>query len=119
MCVAIGPKSEEIIREVYNRYEEVQSLGFRLDGHTVIHVYPTEDTYRGDDLHGLMDSLFFDAWVFNNGKKCLYRWHDQITFDVKPSFIRIFKDGSTMITIDEPIIIFFGQSMNILPGRKF
>lgn len=82
----------------------------------IIHMYPEKDTYNIDsgELYGFSDSLFFRTIIYNtdNLKYYDYSLHDEIRLEVEHQ-IRIFKDGSTMIIINQPCIIGCGMSFAV------
>jgi hypothetical protein len=73
----------------------------------VIHMYAKRDTYNENgDLDGYRDSLLFECFIYEPDTMTVYKspnLHDTIRFnEVTPSDVRIFKDGSTLIS-------FFGE----------
>lgn len=114
--VDLNYKSEEMIQEVYDRYDEEKEIPNELEGRTIIHLYPKEDTVdENGEASGFIDSLFFNFNIFNifTGKVYKrYGHYDELVLDV-PCRIRAFKDLSTMVIIDSPIKISDTQSVTI------
>jgi hypothetical protein len=116
--VPISEQSEKIIRETFSEYKEVQKLSKKLLGRTIIHMYPVEDTIKGEgELEGFEDSILFHVDIYNATTKTVYKrkvYHDEIIIEI-PVKVRIFKDLSTMVVISQNVSIGGSQSLYVYP----
>lgn len=116
--IPITTDSENMIKDIFNRYEESDKIPKILEGRTIIHMYPTEDTIDDyGEAHGFRDSLIFIFDIYNCNTGKVYRrkgYYDEIDLTV-PCRIRFFKDLSTMLIIDDRIFIGNTQSVMICP----
>lgn len=115
----VTQKAKEYVDEVFSHHEETDRLPAVLEGRTVFHLYPVADTMHGDELEGYRDALFFDVHVYmcDDEKKYVIECRDEIGFQV-PCRVRIFKDASTMITVDGAITMDTFQAMTIRPVKE-
>ncbi len=108
--------AENYLKDVFDGYVEVDEFPTELNGRTIIHIYPKEDTFDTDgSLTGFQDAYNCEIHIYNVESKTVYktkRLHDQIELDV-PCRIRSFKDLSTMIIIDAPIKLYNFQSLEV------
>jgi hypothetical protein len=113
--IPIHEESQEYLQRVFNDYEEVDRL-FELND-PIIHIYPKQDTYNENgELNGYIDSLFAEYHFYDTVSKTVYkskRLHDGLWFgrDVNPRYIRIFKDGSTLLAFKGRYEFDLGQSV--------
>lgn len=126
--VNISNKSKELIKETFSRYTERELPdfleGIKIDGRTIIHTYPTEDTQNdeNEELSGYADCLLFDIYIYDVKNKIFYKskGHDTICYSKFPNISqKIFKDGSTMVVIDKPVNIFLTQAVTIFNREEY
>lgn len=101
--------------DILNKYEKIEKPP-KVFKSPVIHMYAKEDTYsKYGDLNGYRDSLFFECYIYEPDSMTVYksgRLHDSIRFDeATPSDIRIFKDGSTLLSFFGDVEIELLQSV--------
>ncbi len=111
----ISEISKKYIEEVLSVYTEVFEPIEEILGRCIIHMYPKEDTTPDNgDVNGFVDAFNCEVHIYDVAKKIKYisRYHDDIQVD-KPCGVRIFKDGSTMITISNTIQIHYFHSMSV------
>jgi len=117
-------KSKDIIKKTFSAYNKIERLPGYFEGRTIIHIYPQKDTINDldDEMTGYEDSLLFGVGVFNSVTMTAWTCEDRDEINIpekmKCMSIRVFKDQSTMITIDQPITIGCFQSLTILPVKK-
>ena len=119
--IEVSTRSIAYKDEIFGRYEEIEGLPKSIDK-VVIHLYPVDDTTKDgtDDLKGYEDALFFSAVIYMPTSKTFYkigRCCDAISVD-KKSEARIFKDGSTMITVYGPLKIGIFQRLEVISVEK-
>lgn len=112
--------SYEIINSIYNRYKRVHWNNKKSIFNPIIHIKSSGDTILEDEsLDGYEDSLLFTIHVFdlnNDTMMTLYN-RDEIDFvnskelDIK--FIRVFKDGSTLLRLSGEYIFGYEQTVTI------
>jgi len=107
-------ENEYNYKEIFDSYFEDETL----ETFHILHLYDTGEKCKIDNS-GFEDARHMQVVGYNKTlkkKKNLGR-HDQIDFyntNKKPSYIRIFADGSTIIYFHEDIRIGNYQSMEIL-----
>lgn len=112
MGIEITPEMQEYAAGIFSKYKPAE-LDTLPKGFTrvILHLYPTHDTGE----NGYVESLFFTAKIYD--VRSLQVWtvegRDEVSLNVPWSRIRIFKDGSTMIAIDQPVSIRLHQSMAV------
>lgn len=107
--------SRKYIDETFSKYKEVEEPIEIVNKRCVIHMYPKTDTTPDDDIvDGYVDAFNCEVHVYDVEKKIKYisECHDDIQID-KRCGVRIFKDGSTMITIDGGVRIYYYHSIDI------
>lgn len=114
--IELHEKSLEYIEGVFKDYTEIfENFPTLISGRTVIHLYPTQDTRdKSGDLTGYNDALFFDAKFYLTEPKIFFTLprRDEIEIQIHV-WTRIFKDGSTMIIVDEDFQLDIFQSVRI------
>jgi hypothetical protein len=114
--IPIAKESEAYMQRVLSQYKEVNQMPSRITGRTVIHMYPQRDTRRIDDegkLDGFIDAYLCELHIYDIENQTVFKsrgWNDEVDLTNVPSRIRIFKDLSTMITIDTPVRLLNCQS---------
>jgi hypothetical protein len=113
------PLHEESVKylEVLSDYKYIDELP-KVFKSPVIHLYAKEDTYNEHgELNGYRDALFFECHIFEPETKTAYKskkLHDTVRFhEVFPSDVRIFKDGSTLISFYGDVEIELMQSVRV------
>lgn len=106
--IKLHENSVRYIDEVFNMYMERELTRDTVITNPIIHLYAEEDTYdENGELKGYRDSLFFKADIYDPKRKIKHfgtSLHDSVSFyNISPSQVNIFKDGSTMLT-------FFGDA---------
>lgn len=102
--VELHQDSIDYVKEVFSRYEEVDSLN-KIIHDPIVHMYPVEDTYdTNGNLDGYIDAVFFRVNIYDTTNMTVYkgiRLHDAIMpFEkLRINQIKIFKDLSTMIVL--------------------
>ena len=94
-------ESKKIIKDTFSQYDKADSLPKVITEKIVIHLYPERDTIDEEgQTCGFWDSLFFMCRIYFTEQKKYIEFHtkDAINIDRRTD-IRIFKDGSTMITV--------------------
>jgi len=85
-------------------------------------MYPTRDTYSGDNvLDGYSDSLFFDMHIFDpkEKRKWVLENRDGISLLGAPVInAGVFKDGSSFLRLAGPLKIDIFASPCILPIKE-
>ena len=110
-----------MINETFSQYDYIPEWQYfdelKIQGRTILHIYPHKDTIndKNDDMTGYVDALEFVLKVFDvKNRKCYETYCDSICFlDKIQTSIRVFKDQSTMVIIDEPCQIHQGHSVTI------
>jgi hypothetical protein len=92
--------------DILSKYEKVDEFKKQFKS-PVIHLYAKRDTYdENGDLDGYKDALFFECYIYEPDTMTVYkspRLHDTVRFnEATPNDVRIFKDGSTLLS-------FFGE----------
>lgn len=100
--IKLHEDSKRYIIETFELYtEDFFTDGLIID-RPVIHMYAKEDTRNENgDLNGYNDSLFCEVHVFDplNRKKYVTGKHDGVNvYNAKMRNVKVFKDGSTMLT---------------------
>lgn len=118
--VKICKKSQKMIEEIFSAYKEKMlqkdSSEIVCKGRIVIHTYPTKDTINdnNDNAEGFRDSLFFEVKIYDTQEGVYYKLQDCDCIQYYgPIEQRIFKDGSTMVTINGEVSIHIGQAVII------
>ncbi len=116
--VKLHKNSEKYIKDTFSRYTEIDNpqLSDRIDltHGAIIHMYPVGDTTNkhGEKI-GYCDSIFFKIKIYDTHARTVITSKDR--FDAieitQSSDIRIFKDGSTLITLRRPIKISLTQAI--------
>lgn len=105
--IKLHDMSVEYLKSVFKGYHErvVDSSSFSsytID-EPIIHLYADSDTYAEDgQLNGYVDSLFFNAHVYDPIRMVVYdrgKFDGLETWAADVNYVRIFKDGSTMISL--------------------
>jgi hypothetical protein len=113
--VSISDKSIRYIKDIFSKYTETGTLPDVIEN-VVIHMYPKEDTTpNDDDLNGYEDSIFSEVKIYMPKSKTVFivpRLCDAV-FVAKRNNIRIFKDGSTCISISGKLSIDIGQAIHV------
>jgi hypothetical protein len=108
--VDITQHGMDYIRKTLSQYLETNKIPESNIGRTIIHMYPVEDTYTKDgELNGYMDAIFCNYHIYNINDMTVFktqRLHDALHLKV-PCEVKVFKDLSTMIVIDEPVMFNF------------
>lgn len=121
-AVKLRPESREYIKRTFEQYKPGTGLvPTRFAGKIVIHVYPTADTLdaRGK-LCGYADALFFRFVVYDVDRRVFWevRKRDSIRLHGLPQAeLKVFKDGSYMVTIPGPSWLVIGQSVAVFPDK--
>jgi len=113
--IKITNKSKKLIKETFLQYKKINKIPEIIKEKTIIHIYPTEDTDKGDHLKGYHDSLLFTCRFYFIPSMTFYeiKNRDGIVIDMY-SKIQIFKDQSTMIMLKEiPFKIILSQNIQI------
>ena len=102
--VEIQPKSMDLMAKIYGQYTESdEAIPRFFPKGVVLHLHPDEDTLdENDQLNGYEDSVLCTLKVYDQATKVVYsvKNRDCITLDpTVHSFIRIFKDLSTMVVV--------------------
>lgn len=108
-------ESEKYIEEVFGRYTEIEDAPLEIHGRCVIHIYPTEDTQKDNgELDGFCDAYNCRLDIYDVINKTVYKTysHDEVNIRI-PSRVRIFKDLSTMIIVDEPVRLGYYKSFDV------
>lgn len=111
----IPKKASRIIKKILGRY----TLDEEAREFNIIHLYDTKKF--GVTNYGYHDSRFFDVHAFNTKTKVfrIFKWHDAIIFDGNGVHeVRIFADGSTLISFPEPVHIDDGQCIRIKKAER-
>ncbi|NBI30999.1 hypothetical protein [Chengkuizengella marina] len=115
--ISIHKYSEDYIKKTLSQYKEVDSM--IVIEHPIIHMYAKKDTYdECGELNGYVDSLFCEYHFYDLTKLQLFksrRFHDGLWFGegVKPTNVRLFKDGSTLIQLRGKFGIMIGTSVHL------
>jgi len=113
--VFLSNKSLEYIKSVFGGYTKTNTLPSVVEN-VVIHMYPKEDTTPNDeDVNGYMDAIFAKVKIYMPKIKKVFivqRLCDAI-FVEKGSNVRIFKDGSTCISVDGKLNISIGREIRV------
>ncbi len=102
-------KSRQVIEETFAMYKEEKDIPNVLYGRTIVHVYPTGDTFtKYGELEGYYQNLFFDMIIFNiHGKSMkMYRLQNKdaiFTKNLKITNMSVFKDGAFCVTIESNV----------------
>lgn len=119
--IKLHKESEQLIKDTFSRYTEVNKY-VPSAGATIIHMYPVEDTKNPEtgELNGYIDALLCDVHVYDIERKTVYKTKnkDGMDFLYLHGNVKIFKDGSTMVSFYEPVDILFGSSMSISRRNK-
>lgn len=114
--VPLSHKSLQWINFLKDNYKETKELPSKINGRTLIHIYPKEDTLNdnNDNSTGFVDVLNCEVHIYNTDNMTVFktRKHDQIEVEV-PCNVRIFKDLSTMLIIDTPVTFGMFQSLEV------
>jgi len=117
--VPLNEESVQLIQDTFTSYQEDDKIPKVLYGRTIIHVYPKKDTINEDgEYEGFYDSLFFNFDIYNTDNEKVYKrsaLYDELVIET-PCRIRVFKDLSTMIIIDDNISIGGSQSILVYPA---
>ena len=112
--------SQDIPPEVQERINILESytVDDQLKTFEIVHMYPREFAFP----NGYYDSKFFDLVLFNIETKTKRTIHNRDGIDFYSSsvpiqFIRIYADGSTLISFREEMTIDIFQSPVIYPFR--
>jgi len=114
--IPISHQSQKQINYLTKNYTETKEVPEKINGRTLIHIYPKEDTIEDgtDDSRGFVDALNCEIHIYNTDNMTVFKTkrHDQIEMRV-PCNVRIFKDLSTMLIIDTPVTFGIYQSLEV------
>ena len=113
--VQIEQESVDYLQEVFKDYKEVDKPLYEIKERCIIHIYPKKDTYDEDgELYGYCDAIFCDIHIYDCENQLVYKtkYHDSVYLDV-PNGTKIFKDLSTMLTIDGGVLISYGTALSV------
>lgn len=123
MSIRLSKYSKNLISETFSLYQKKEWKWdeiLKIKGRCIIHLYPLKDTTcenkKGElQVDGLQDSLFFTAKICDCDNKIYYekKFSDNLLIHDVYLDTRIFKDKSTMLTIDGGVKILYGQSLFI------
>ena len=124
--VKICEKSKKMIDETFNMYETRKWDWYdvlKFNNRVILHLYPENDTINDndDESTGYIDGLEFKLKVFDcKDRKCYETYCDSICFDDAFQYtrIKVFKDQSTMIIIEQPCEIHSGHTVFIRKGEN-
>jgi len=121
--VPLSKDSKQYIEDTFKAYEEVDEKLTQLNGKTIIHLYPVEDTMMDgiDNIKGFIDALFCEVHVYDVTNRKVYKggYCDGVSIrDINSHSLRIFKDLSTMIIIEEPVKIHYYLNLEIEGSRR-
>lgn len=122
--VEICEKSKKMIEETFNMYETCKWYWYdilKFNNRVILHLYPENDTIndKDEEMTGYFDCLEFKLKIFDcKNRKCYETDCDSILFEdaFKYMIIKVFKDQSTMIIIEEPCEIHSGHTVFIKKG---
>lgn len=106
MTIELHKSSIEHLNIVFDDYSEVTWDNRFFDDtilrNPIVHMYPHSDTYDEDgELQGYVDSLFFKVDIYDTENMMVYRLKRRFdavdTYNALLEYVRIFKDGSTML----------------------
>ena len=111
----ISEQSVRYLSTIFSKYNKVDELPDVTDS-PIIHMYPKEDTVtENGDLNGFRDALFSKVVIYIPGRREVYTVGgncDAININMR-SNVRVFKDGSTCITIKGKCSINIYQEIEI------
>lgn len=114
--IPISLESQKYVDYLTKTYTETDEVPKRINGRTLIHIYPKEDTIEdgSDDSHGFVDAFNCEIHIYNTENMTVFKTkrHDQVEMSV-PCNVRIFKDLSTMLIIDTPVTFGLYQSLEV------
>lgn len=100
--IKLHEDSKQYIIETFEQYTENFFTDGMIIDRPIIHMYAKEDTRDEDgNLNGYNDSLFCEVHIFDpvNRKKYVTGRHDGVNlFNANMRNVKVFKDGSTMLT---------------------
>jgi len=110
-----GERSVNTIKVLVDEYTQVKECP-KYFSSPIIHLYAKKDTYdECGNLNGYSDSLFFECHVYDTINGIVYKsdsLHDSFACcNAKPNQIRVFKDGSTLISFLDNVQIGFKQTI--------
>ena len=116
--IKLHEKSIEYIDEVFSQYKEVEYDTSKVITNPIVHIYPIEDTYdENGELHGFIDALLVNMDIYDTKNKTFMKikYRDELLMNEtdRPTGIRIFKDGSTMIIMRGKYQFGSGQSVSV------
>lgn len=116
--IPISRDSEQYITKIFAQYEQVYKPIKHIKEKCVLHLYPKEDTMiKGkDNITGYIDSMLFELYVFDVAERKVYKhkFCDAINVNgVLSQQVKIFKDLSTMIVIEEPVKINYYKAVEV------
>ena len=102
--------------KILDTYKEVEDVPEYFQS-PIVHLYAKEDTCDSSgSVNGYTDALFFECKAYDTVKKTVYtskQLHDAIDFyEVVPSQVKIFKDGSTLVKFNGDVKLGFLQAIN-------
>lgn len=121
--VKLHEKSVEYMHEVFEMYTKAELRTDTIITNPIIHLYAMEDTYNDEgELNGYLDSLFFRADIYDTIKLLKYTsegLHDSVNYyEIYPSHVKIFKDGSTMLTFQGETVVHPLTTLNVHDAKS-
>src|SRR5690625_4809931 len=101
--IKLHPESIEYLNAVFDIYTTEKKLTWdSIVTNPIIHLYANSDTRNEDgELDGYVDSLFFTVDIYDPVNRIKYTTkskHDSLDlFNTGVRYVRIFKDGSTLV----------------------
>lgn len=119
--IKLHENSKKYLSNVFKDYKEVKEYTSH-NGTTVIHMYPKYDTWdlNTDELEGYIDAMLCEVHIYNLTDMTVYKskYHDAIYFTNISVSTKVFKDFSTMITINKPNVnIIMGKAITFYVGK--
>ena len=113
--IELHSNSVEYIK-ILDSYKEVKEAPEYFKS-PIVHLYAKKDTYdSAGSLEGYTDALFFECKVYDTVDKIVYTsecLHDSLEFfEVVPTQVKIFKDGSTLVKFSCDVKLKFLQGIN-------
>ena len=105
--------SEKYIKDVFSAYKEVFEPIYATERSCIIHLYAKKDTMIDgkDNLTGYRGSYLCEIRVYDPAKKIMYvhEYSDAVYIE-KPCQVKVFKDLSTMMFVENPVTITYGSA---------
>ena len=107
--VKMTEANKNLVKSIFAQYTKVDKYPNIITERTVIHIYPTHDTYDEEgELRGFSDCLFSIYRFYFTESKTYYEFinKDGIDFEgMRMIRVRVFKDNSTMIILSQQYTI--------------